>query len=209
MEIIYETGQIVVCIKPCGIPSQPDSKHSESMISLLSAQCKSEIFPIHRLDKPVGGLMVYAKNTKAAAQLTRAIQDGSFQKEYLAVLKGVPQPSAAQLDDLLYHDPRRNKTFLVTRKRRGVREASLTYETRAEKSGETLVQVRLLTGRTHQIRAQFSGRGLPLVGDGAYGGGSGTIGLWSYRLCFPAPGGELLEFTQNPPNSSPFSQFYD
>lgn len=207
MELLHETAEFVVCVKPVNIPSQPDAKHSESMISLLSAYCNSEIFPVHRLDKIVGGLMLYAKTASAAAHFSRAMQDGRFQKEYLAVLTGIPELPSATLTDLLYHDPRRNKTFLVTRKRRGVREAALRYEMRAQADTQALVQVRLLTGRTHQIRAQFAGRALPLAGDGAYGGGSGAIGLWSYRLQFPTPDGIMLEFTKNPPDSPPFSKF--
>ena len=208
MERLYETRELLVCCKVAGIPSQADSHGGPSMVSLLTEETGRAVFPIHRLDKPVGGVMVYAKTAEAAASLTKSIQAGEFRKEYLAVLKGVPAAPSGRLEDLLYHDPRRNKTYVVDRRRRGVREAALDYETIAQSDCLTLVRVRLLTGRTHQIRAQFSSRCLPLSGDGPYGGGSGPMGLWAVRLAFPDPAsGRMLDFQKLPPDYPPWNRF--
>jgi 23S rRNA pseudouridine1911/1915/1917 synthase len=157
------------------------------MISLLQSQLGGEIYPVHRLDREVGGVMVYARTRDAAAALSQSIQAGVVKKEYLAVVLGVPEQESGILEDLLLHDTRKNKSYVVKRMRGGVRKARLSYQVLETKEGRSLVQVRLFTGRTHQIRVQFASRQLPLQGDGRYGGGSGTIALWSVRLTFPHP----------------------
>lgn len=207
MDILHETRDLIVCLKPPGIASQQDAT-GENMLSALQAHTGGVVYPVHRLDKPAGGVMVYAKTDRAAAFLSRAIQDGKFHKEYLAALRGVPEAPAGRLEDLLYHDVRRNKTYVVDRQRKGVREAALEYETVCQTDGLTLVRVRLLTGRTHQIRVQFGSRQLPLCGDGIYGGGAGPLGLWSARLRFPSPtGGADLDFSRDPPDGPPWNCF--
>lgn len=208
MEILWEDARLIVCVKPAGIASQADASERENMITLLQAHTGGSVYPVHRLDRPVGGVMVYAKTDAAAAALSRAVLNGSFRKEYRAVLCGCPAAPAGRLTDLLYHDPRRNQTFAVKRRRRGVREAVLDYETLQTAGGLTLVLIRPLTGRTHQIRAQFASRGTPLCGDGRYGGGSGPMGLWSCRLTFPDPaGGADMEFRCAPPDTEPWVRF--
>jgi len=201
--ILYQDAHLAVCVKPVGVDSQ------DGMCRLLSAQLGGEVFCVHRLDKAVGGVMVYARSAAAAAALGRAIADGTLEKEYLAVCEGVPVPAAGAMRDLLYHDSAKNKTYVVQRQRRGVREALLEYETLETRDGLSLVRVTLHTGRSHQIRAQFAARKLPLAGDGRYGAKTrGAIALWSAALAFPHPvSGEALRFTSAPPETPPWTGF--
>ena len=197
MEIIFEDRDIIVLVKETGILSQPDEKGSESLTDMLKAYLeekgeKGEIHVVHRLDKNVGGLMVYAKTSFAASRLSQQVQNGDMIKEYLACIHSSPEEKSGYMEDLLFRDSSKNKTYVVKRERKGVRKAKLFYETvKTENTrfGEvSLVKIRLYTGRTHQIRAQFSSRKMPLVGDGKYGGGDNTdIALWSYRLTFFHP----------------------
>lgn len=193
MEILYEDKNIIFCVKPAGVLSQSDEKGRANMPDMLSEICGCEIYPVHRLDLEVGGVMVYAKNAQAAAKmsaLTASHED--FKKEYLAVLEGTP-PQSGTLEDLLYHDKTKNKTYVVKRERRGVKKAKLSYEVLETKAdGEralSLVKVRLYTGRTHQIRVQFASRGYPIAGDRRYGASSSEkqIHLFSHKIEFASP----------------------
>ena len=213
MNILFEDRHIVVCIKPVGLLSQADENGGESMITALESQCGTSIFPLHRLDREVGGIMVYAKTKQAAAILSQAIAAQQLQKEYIAWVHGCPSPSQGELRDLLFKDSRKNKSFVVTRPRKGVKEALLEYRVLSTRTlhAETplsAVLVLLHTGRTHQIRVQFASRKMPLVGDRKYGGRDSfdTIGLWSFRLRFEHPAsGEALCFSALP--STPFNDF--
>ncbi len=157
MEILFQDKNIVVCIKPVGMDSEKD----------VPAALGGEIHPLHRLDKNVSGVMVYAKNKAAAASFSRDIQDGKLVKEYVAMVEGTP-PLEGEWEDLLFKDSGRNKVFVVKRPRAGVKKARLSFK-RLTEGERSLVRVRLFTGRSHQIRVQFSSRGFPLVGEHKYG----------------------------------------
>lgn len=188
MKILYSDDYIVACIKPVGILSQADTGGGESMITKLSKMYGCEIYPLHRLDKGVSGVMVYAKTKFAASELSQDIVNHRFKKEYLAVVNGTPQESG-EMVDLLFKDSRKNKSYVVNRMRKGVKEASLEYELLNTDGQKSLVRVLLHTGRTHQIRVQFASRKMPLLGDKKYGGNNDyeNIALLSYRLSFNHP----------------------
>ena len=210
MEIIYQDKQIIVCIKPAGIVSTDEPGGMPSLIREALQDTSADIKTVHRLDQVVGGLMVFARSQETASELSRQITEKTFDKDYLAIVHGVPNPEKGRYDDLLFRDTSENKTYVVKRMRRGVREASLEYSVISRKNNLSLVRIHLLTGRTHQIRAQFSSRGLPLTGDrkyGAIGDGCG-IALWSYHLKFKHPKtGKGMEFTKEPPGLYPWTEF--
>ena len=188
MELLYQDSGIVVCIKPVGL----DSEHEvpQKLMELLGG----EIFPIHRLDKNVGGVMVYARTKAAAAVLSKAVQDGGLVKEYVAKVHGTP-PESGDWTDLLFKDSSKNKVFVVKKMRKGVKEARLEFA----RQGEDLVRVRLHTGRSHQIRVQFASRGFPLVGDHKYGARDEAEAPMLFSCCLTFPWkGKLLRFEKLP-----------
>ena len=212
MKILFEDKFLAVCLKPAGVLSQ--SGDGNDMISLLNAHFsengeKAEAFPVHRLDRETAGMMVYAKNAKSAAALSKQAEQNLIKKRYYAVVKGVPAEKSAVLKDLLFRDKQKNKTYVVNRMRKGVREASLEYEVIGENGGLTLLDILLHTGRTHQIRVQFASRKLPLYGDGRYGGGGGSLALFAHTLEFTHPvSGERLSFSEKPDETAePWAQF--
>ena len=179
MEILYSDRDLVVCVKPVGLDSEME------VPAALKERLGGEIFPLHRLDKNVAGVMVYGRTKSAAAALSKVIQEGRMVKEYVAKVHGTP-PESGILTDLLVKDSRKNKVFVVKKARAGVKEAKLQYR----HLGEGLVHVRLFTGRSHQIRVQFSCRGFPLVGDHKYGSRAEETApmLFSCRITFPYKG---------------------
>lgn len=198
LSILYCDSHMVVCVKPAGVLSQDSGENG--MPALLRRQLGVEyVAVIHRLDREVGGVMVYGLSPKGAAALSRAVQERRLEKTYLAVLRGVPEEPSGTLEDLLFHDKTRNKTYVTDRLRKGVKDASLDYAVLKTGAGRSLVRVRLHTGRTHQIRVQFASRRLPLVGDGKYGGKEPGMPLllWAWRLTLPHPvTGEEMTFTR-------------
>ena len=204
IDILYQDDCIAVCVKPAGVDSQ------NGMPALLRTQLGGEAYCVHRLDRDVGGVMVYARNAEAAAKLGSAIAGGRLEKEYLAVCAGRPPEARGEMRDLLFHDAQRNKTFVVTRQRRGVKEAFLDYQVLEALEDCSLVRVRLHTGRSHQIRVQFASRGMPLLGDRKYGSRIKDFGiaLWSAALSFPHPvTGETLRFRAPPSKTDPWTRF--
>ncbi len=187
--VLFEDAALVVCVKPRGVLSAADASGKRSMADLLAPRT---VYPVHRLDRETLGLMVFAKTREAAAALTAAMGTDGFCKEYFALCETPPTPPQGEMNDLLYHDRVKNKTYVVRRKRNGVRPARLSYRV----SDGGLVLVRLHTGRTHQIRVQFASRGFPLRGDRKYGAKTdGPLGLWAFRLTFPHPDGRKMTFT--------------
>lgn len=210
LNIIFEDKNLIVLIKPVGVSSE------DGMVTLIREHLedgRAYVGIIHRLDTAVSGIMVYAKTKAAAAHLSRQIIAGTFKKEYLAVVSGEPEHISGRYDDLLFKDSKKNKSYVVKRERRGVKKAALEYETVGSTVFDggkvTLVKIRLLTGRTHQIRVQFSSRKMPLLGDKKYGSRyDGPIALYSHSLTFMCPETEKeLRFISNPENTFPFNRF--
>lgn len=208
--ILFEDKNLIVLIKPVGVSSE------EGMISLLREYLGDPdhyIGVIHRLDTVVSGVMVYAKTKAAAASLSFQIQDGSFRKEYLAIVAGKPETESGRYDDLLFKDSAKNKSFVVKKERKGVKKASLSYrrldECVLDNTIVTLVEVQLYTGRTHQIRVQFSSRKMPLLGDKKYGSKFNCpIALFSHSLTFTDHETKKeMSFSVKPENVFPFNKF--
>lgn len=188
MNVVYSDKYIAVVIKPDGVISEDGENSVPALIREHFGKSDMYVGTVHRLDKNVGGLMVYSLDRSLTCKLTQNLSEPEAGKEYLAVLMSKPEKDTDVLCDLLYHDKMKNKTYVVKRKRAGVKEAKLSYRTERElPEGKALVSVKLYTGRTHQIRVQFASRGLPLVGDSRYGGGKGKTMLYSYRLSFRHP----------------------
>lgn len=188
MEILYKDNELVVCIKERGLLSQYDEK-KPNMITALKELYGCEAYPVHRLDKDVGGVTVYALTQRSAAELSAQVADRSFDKTYVALVHGVPDEKEGLMEDLLYFDKAKNKSFTVKKERRGVKKALLSYKVRESSSDSALVGVTLHTGRTHQIRVQFASRKMPLFGDRRYGARdeADKIHLWCESIGFTHP----------------------
>lgn len=209
MEILFQDAHVVVAVKPCGVLSEAHESEP-NMVTLLGGN----VLAVHRLDRNVGGVMVYAKCKKAAAALSRAVQGDLLCKEYTAIVTGTPTPPSGELCDYLFKDSAKNKSFVVDRARKGAKEARLSYEVRDTLAVEGVtysrVQVRLHTGRSHQIRVQFASRGWPLAGDGKYGSRvkAGVPALFASSLSFPHPqSGKMLHFSAPVPKGFPWDLF--
>ena len=209
MRIIYQDPAILVVIKPAQVLSTDEPGGLPDLLREALGDPKADIRTVHRLDRVVSGLMVLARNAKAASELSRQIRDDEFQKEYLAVVHGKPDAESGTLRDLLARDKARKMTFVAPEPGKGVQEAILHYLVKAGSDAMSRVRIRLVTGRTHQIRVQFTSRSMPLVGERKYAtlDDPCEIALWSARLGFRHPEtGEWMEFTEEPPAVFPWTE---
>lgn len=196
--VIFEDEDILVISKPVGVLSEDSPKGEKGIQAHLQ---KDKLYLLHRLDREVGGVMVFAKNKKSASTLSTDIANGRFYKSYLAVTDGIPEGDGGVYKDLLFKDSKKNRSFVVNRMRMGVREASLEYAVLKKNEKNALVRVLLHTGRTHQIRVQFSSRKTPLTGDGRYGSKvrDCSIALYSHKIAFTHPTTKKqVEFVSSP-----------
>lgn len=214
MEILYENHAFLVCVKPPELVSEQTPDHT-GFADLVAEHTGTYVGVVHRLDRGVGGIMVYAKTKSAAAALSESIRTQKFRKEYLAIVHGKPSPDAGELRDWLFHDRMQNKSFAVDRARKGAKEALLHYRTLASHGEgtdeQTLLHIVLGTGRTHQIRVQFASRRHPLLGDRKYGSPLRCpIALFAAQLSFPDPEtNTLLHFSALPQKSGAWESFSD
>ena len=208
MDFLYLDEHIAVCVKPPRVLSTDEPGGMPELVRNALGDPKADIRTVHRLDQVVSGLMVLARSAAAASELSRQIREDQFGKEYLAVLHGCPDSPAGRLTDLLLRNKQERKTYIVQEPAKGVQEAILDYQVLNTAENLSRVQIHLITGRTHQIRAQFSGRGMPLVGDRKYStlDDPCEIALWSYRLSFSHPvTGQPMAFTLEPPEIYPWT----
>ncbi len=211
LTVIYEDNHIIVVLKPQNIACCPDESGDDNLLDCVKRYIKQKydkqgnafVGLVHRLDRPTGGVMVYAKTSKAAARLTEQMKTGGFGKKYLAVLCGVPGKPSATLENYLRKNTVNNTVYVCTQSEEGAKFASLDYNLLEEKDGLSLVEINLHTGRTHQIRVQMSAINCPVYGDMRYGGEravKGKLALWAYLLRFTHPTtGEKMCFKAEPP----------
>lgn len=209
--VIYEDNHLLVVIKPQNIPTVADSSQDQSLQESLKEYTGGFVGIVHRLDRVTGGVMVFAKTSKAAARLAEQIKDGTFKKTYYAVVNGIPKDRTATLVNWLAKDPVRNMVAVVPQTTTGAKRAELTYQMVDTVKGDTLVAVQLETGRSHQIRVQMKHIGHPIVGDARYGGsrkGVKDIALWAYQLEFNHPTThDHMKFIVNPPEDGAWANF--
>lgn len=210
MEILYCDNRVIVCLKPAGILSTDEPGGMPELLRQYLGDENACVRTVHRLDRPVAGVMVFARSRMAASLLSDQVRTHVFRKEYLAVLSGTPAQPEGELCDLLLRNRETQKTEVVSAPGKDVQPAKLRYQVLDTENGRALVRIQLETGRTHQIRAQFSSRGLPLVGDRKYGfsGGETAVALWSCSVSFQHPQtGEPMRFFRLPPPEAPWSSF--
>ncbi len=210
MEILYQDKRILLVVKPWGVVSTGEPGGMPDLIRAELGDESACVRTVHRLDQAVGGLMIFARSREAERRLSAQMAGRQFHKAYLAVVHGIPDAHGA-FRDLLLRDPRRKMTLVTDQPGKDVKEAFLEYERRCTAGNLSLLSVRLHTGRTHQIRAQFAHHGFPLAGDRKYGLPADEfphIALWSHRLQFTHPEtGEVMTFTAPPPEITPWTMF--
>lgn len=210
ISVLYDDFSILVCDKPVGVSSE-----SPGLPELVEAQYGEKVLPVHRLDQGTGGVIVLARSAASCALMQQLFQNDKVRKEYLAVISGCPEEDEGILTDLLWHDRKKNKSFVVSRRRAGVKEASCSWKlldsVLYNDQRISLVRVFLHTGRTHQIRVQFGSRGFPLLGDRKYGSRipAGTVSLWASAISFPDPHKKsgTINVSSQPPDIFPWNLF--
>lgn len=218
--ILYEDNHIIVVLKPQMIACCPDESGDNNLLDVVKEYIKvtynkqgnAYLGLVHRLDRPTGGVMVFAKTSKAAARLSEQMKNGGFEKRYVAVLCGVPSKKRGTLENYLRKNSVNNTVYVCTQTEEGAKFASLDYEITGESGGLSLADINLHTGRTHQIRVQTAAINAPVYGDMRYGGEKavkGKLALWAYSLRFTHPTtGEKLRFIAEPPkDGSPWNLF--
>lgn len=208
MEFLYVDSAVVVCVKPARVLSTDEPGGLPELVREALGDSQADIRTVHRLDRVVSGVMVLARSTESASELSRQIREDKFQKEYLAVVHGVPKGNKGTLTDLLYRDKARRMTMVAEAPGKGVQEAVLDYEVLSRAKNLSKVRIHLRTGRTHQIRVQFASRGMPLVGERKYSTLEDPceIALWSHKIGFTHPvTGKFMTFSQEPPKGYPWS----
>ncbi|MGM9882509.1 MAG: RluA family pseudouridine synthase [Bacilli bacterium] len=215
INIVYEDNHLLVVEKPAGIPVQADSSKDIDMLTILKEYRKRKenkpgdafIGLVHRLDRPVSGIMVFAKTSKAASRLSDQIRNNTFHKTYYAIIRGII-PKEGKFEDYLVKNEKENKSY-VTTKEKG-KYSALEYELISTKDNMSLVKINLITGRAHQIRVQFSSRGYPIIGDSKYGNNPDNINiaLFASSITFNHPTTKKgLTFNLKLPNRYPFNIF--
>lgn len=222
LNVLYEDNQVIVVVKPQNVPSQADESGDLDLLSMVKAYVKEKynkpgeafIGLVHRLDRPTGGIMVFARNSKSASRLSAELVSHEMKKTYYAVCHGVPQIKSGSLINYLKKDEKENIVKIVPQAEQGVKKAELNYRVLQNNETESLVEVNILTGRSHQIRVQFAGIGCPLLGDNKYGKdktrASKNLGLWAGRLEFTHPvSKQKMVFVASPDTSvMPWNKFY-
>ena len=221
IDIVYEDNHIIVVLKPQGVPTCGDESGDDSLLEGVRRYLKITyekpgnvyVGLIHRLDRPTGGVMVFAKTSKAASRLSEQMRGGDFEKKYFTVLVGTPKEPQKTLVNYLKKNPVNNMVYLCPPTTDGAKMASLDYRVLQEREGLCLAEVRLHTGRTHQIRVQMAGIGHPVYGDMRYGGENakkGWLALWAYSLSFTHPvTKERMRFMVQPPADNVPWKYFD
>ena len=212
--ILHEDNHIIVVLKPQNIPSQADNSNDKDMLTIIKEYIakkydkKGNVYLglVHRLDRPTGGIMVFAKTSKAASRLSEQLREGDFEKRYFAVTVGIPKDEKATLTHYIKKNSINNMVYVCTATEDGAKKAQLEYKVLQENSGLALCDIRLHTGRSHQIRVQMNAIGCPVFGDMRYGGEKakkGYLALWAYYLSFLHPiSKERLVFRVEPPKTN-------
>jgi len=220
IKILYEDNHLLVVEKPVNMLVQADKTEDEDLLTKLKAYIKKEynkpgavfLSLVHRLDRPVGGAIIYAKTSKGASRLSDQLRRRVIEREYLGVVRGNVDNKRTVLKDYLLKDNQKNKVSIVKKQVKGSQTAILEFKGLGNKNNLSLLKIKLETGRSHQIRVQLAGFGFPLYGDQKYGAQINKVGqqiaLWSHKLRFKHPTkDEMIEIVSNPPNISPWDQF--